>query len=391
MNGSECFHSHFQKAPQYRFSAPGRTELGGNHTDHQHGCALAAAVDLEVTAWVGENGTNEIFLLSEGFPACRVDLCDLAVQKAEIGTTAALIRGVAAGFAARGEALRGLNIYCRSSVLSGSGLSSSAAFEVMLATVFNHLFCGEKYDAVEIAKIAQAAEQDYFGKPCGLLDQTACAAGGIVGLDFQNPQNPKIERIAFDFNFCGYALCIIDTHSDHADLTDAYAAIPAEMCAVATQFGKEVLRETDEAAFYRGLADVRAKCGDRAALRAMHFFEENRRVGREIDALRRGDFAAFLQEVRASGHSSRELLQNITPPQSERQQSAAFTLALCEKLLGNRGASRIHGGGFGGTVQAFVPQETCDAFCAEIDCVLGSGSCIPLHIRPHGGTLEEVY
>ncbi len=391
MNGEAQFAAYFQKAPQYRFSAPGRTELGGNHTDHQHGCALAASVHLELTAWVGENKTTEIHLQSEGFPACRVDLRDLAVQKAEIGTTAALIRGVAAGFAARGETMHGMDIYCRSSVLSGSGLSSSAAFEVMLATVFNRIFCGGKYDAVEIAKIAQTAERDYFGKPCGLLDQTACAVGGIVGLDFQNPQKPKIERIAFDFDTCGYALCIINTHSDHADLTDAYAAIPNEMRLVAAQFGKEVLRETDEAAFYRDLSAVRAKCGDRAVLRAMHFFAENRRVGREIDALRRGDFAAFLEEARASGHSSWELLQNITPPQSEQQQSAAFTLALCEKLLGDRGAARIHGGGFGGTVQAFVPQDRCGAFCEEIDRVLGAGSCIPLRVRPQGGILEEIY
>ena len=296
------------------------------------------------------------------------------------------MRGVAAAFRQRGCELRGFDASVRSTVLPGSGLSSSAAFEVLIGTILNELFFDRKLTAVEIAQIGQYAENVYFGKPSGLMDQTASSVGGLVFIDFADPQTPLVERVEFDFAHCGYTPCILDSGADHADLTDEYAAIPQEMRSVARCFGKEVLREVNEAEFYAQLKQVREQTGDRAVLRAMHFFDENRRVLEQVQALKNGDFEGFLAGVRASGRSSWMLLQNIIPLGSTAHQQMALAQALCEKLLDGRGACRVHGGGFAGTILAFVPDEMLEQFRSGAEAVLGAGSCHVLSIRQTGGT-----
>jgi len=384
----EKFRAAFDTEPTHIFSAPGRTELGGNHTDHQRGCVLAAAVELDTRAAVALNGTAVIRLLSEGYPLCQVDLNDLSVRPEEVNTTAALIRGVAAGFMDRGFGVRGFDAYVTSTVLPGSGLSSSAAFEVMLGTAMNHLFsCG--LDLVTIAQIAQTAENVYFGKPCGLMDQMASSVGGCVAIDFADPAAPAVTPVDFDFSACGHALCIIDSGASHADLTDQYAAIPAELRAVCALFGKNVLREVPEAEFYARLPEVRQTAGDRAALRAIHVYQENRRVAAEVDALGRGDFPAFLRIVNESGFSSQNLLQNVIPAGAAAHQEVALALGLARHLLGERGACRVHGGGFAGTIQAFVPEDMLPDFRSRMEAVLGAGSCHVLSIRKAGGMVVE--
>ena len=367
------------------FSAPGRTEISGNHTDHQHGCVLAAAVNLETTARVTLNGTDRICVRSEGYAPAEIDLKDLAVHEEEKNTTAALIRGVAAAFAQRGAGLRGFDAEVRSTVLPGSGLSSSAAFEVLIGTICNELFFEKKLSAVEIARIGQCAENVYFGKPCGLMDQTASSVGGMVFIDFQDPDNPVVEKLAVDFEKEGYALCIIDTGADHADLTEEYAAIPGELKQVSAFFGKEVLRDIPEADFFAALPELRGQVPDRALLRAFHFYQENERVVLQAQALRQGDFETFLRLVSESGRSSWMYLQNITPAGAVQHQDVALTLALCDRLLRGRGACRVHGGGFAGTVQAFVPLDMREEFRQGVEAVLGAGRCHVLSIRPQGG------
>lgn len=369
----------------YRFSAPGRTEISGNHTDHQHGCVLAAAVSMESVAEVTLRTDSIIRVASEGYAPVAIDLGDLSIHGSEKNTTAALVRGVAAAFAQRGCRLQGFDASVHSTVLPGSGLSSSAAFEVLIGTILNELFFEKKLSAVEIAQIGQYAENVYFGKPCGLMDQTASSVGGLVFIDFADPTKPIVERVEFDFAHCGYTLCILDSGADHADLTDEYAAIPAEMRAVASQLGVEVLRDADEAAFYAKLGTIRKQTGDRAALRAMHFFDENRRVQQQVQAIRRGDFEAFLQGVRDSGRSSWMLLQNVIPFGAKAHQQMALALAACEKQLGGRGACRVHGGGFAGTILAFVPDAELAQFRTAMESVLGAGSCHVLQIRQQGG------
>ena len=384
----QSFETQFGRKAAYLFSAPGRTELGGNHTDHQLGRVLAGAVSVDTVAAVAPNPHGEIRVLSEGYPLCRIALDELSVRPEEAGSTAALIRGVAAAIAARGHQVRGFDAYVRSRVLPGSGLSSSAAFEVLIGTVLNHLGgCG--LDAIQIAQIGQYAENVYFGKPCGLMDQMASSVGGIVTIDFADAENPAVEPLHFDFGACGHALCIINSGADHADLTDEYAAIPQELAAVSAVFGKQVLRQVDEAQFYRCLPQVRAAAGDRAALRAMHIFEENRRVAGEVEALRQGNFPRFLELVNESGRSSWLYLQNVVPTGSTRHQELALSLALAAKLLDGRGACRVHGGGFAGTIQAFVPLDLLERFRAGMEAVLGEGSCQVLSIRPEGGVLLE--
>ncbi len=383
------FYQQFHCEPQYLFSAPGRTELSGNHTDHQHGCVLAAAVDLETLAWAAKNDLGVIRVKSEGYPLCEISLQELQMKPEEENTTAALIRGVAAKFAELGAELSGFDAYCISTVLPGSGLSSSAAFEVLIGTIINHLFYGAKCTPVEIAQIGQWAENVYFGKPSGLMDQTASAVGSIIGIDFADPATPVVEKIDFDFSACGHALCIIDSGADHADLTDEYAAVPQEMKSVAAVLGKEVLRDVDEKAFYERLPEIRKTCGDRAVLRAMHFFEENKRVRLQIRALKNDNFDAFLGYVTESGRSSWMLLQNVIPAGNKAHQEMAFALTLAEHLLAGRGAVRVHGGGFAGTIQAFVPNDMLNSFKAEIERVLGTNSCHVLSIRPEGGILVE--
>ena len=369
----------------YHFSAPGRTEIGGNHTDHQHGCVLAAAVNLETTAEVVLNGSHLIRVDSEGYAPVEIDLNVLSVHENEKNTTAALIRGVAAAFVQRGAVLQGFDAKVRSTVLPGSGLSSSAAFEVLIGTVCNELFFEKRLSAVEIAQIGQWAENIYFGKPCGLMDQTASAVGGMVYIDFCDPKNPLVEQLDFDFSRTGHALCIIDSGADHADLTDEYAAIPAELKQISAYFCKEVLRDVPEEQFFVHLPRLRKQVPDRAILRAIHFYQENRRVQAQAEALRQKDFAAFLQLVRESGRSSWMYLQNITPAGAIAHQDIAVALALCDTLLGNRGAYRVHGGGFAGTVQAFVPLDLLERFQSRIEEVLGAGACHVLSIRPEGG------
>lgn len=370
---------------KYRFSAPGRTEISGNHTDHQHGCVLAAAVDLETVADVVLNGMNEIMVQSEGYNAISIDLDDLSVHAEERNTTAALVRGVVAAFVQRGAQVKGFNVAARSTVLPGSGLSSSAAFEVLIGTIINELFCEGKFTAVEIAQIAQYAENVYFGKPCGLMDQTASSVGGMVFIDFANPTVPEVERIDFDFAATGHSLCIIDSGADHADLTDEYGAIPRELAEVCKWFGRQTLRQISEKEFLRELPELRGRVSDRAILRAIHVYQENKRVLKQVKALKKNDFDTFLRLVTESGHSSWMYLQNIYPAGEVELQPVALALAMCDTLLEGRGAYRVHGGGFAGTVQAFVPNDMLDGFVRGIEEVLGQGSCHILTIRAEGG------
>ena len=379
------FAAAFGGVPQRYFSAPGRTEIGGNHTDHQRGRVLAAAVDLDTKAAVAENGTNTIRVQSEGYPLCVVTLDQLQPVAEEINSTAALVRGVAARFRQLGCPVAGFDAYVTSTVLPGSGLSSSAAFEVLLGTIINHLFFAEKATAPEVAAIGQYAENVFFGKPCGLMDQTASAVGSLVTIDFQDKEHPDIRRLEFDFAACGHALCIIDSRASHADLTDEYAAIPADMKAIASFFGKEVLTQVEESAFYAALPALRERYTDRAVMRAIHEFQENIRVDKQVQALENGNFDAFLQLVTESGHSSYMYLQNVIPAGYIQHQDMAIALALCQKYLQGRGAYRVHGGGFAGTVQAFVPMDLLDAFRAGIDGALGEGACHVLSIRSEGG------
>ena len=367
------------------FSAPGRTEISGNHTDHQHGCVLAAAVNLETVADVCLNGTNTIRVQSEGYPALEVSLDDLAVREEEKNTTAALIRGVASCFAQKGAKLEGFDAAVSSTVLPGSGLSSSAAFEVLFGTILNELFYDKRLSAVEIAQIGQYAENVYFGKPCGLMDQMASSVGGLVYIDFEDPAQPKIEKINFDLAKAGYALCIIDSGADHADLTDEYAAIPDELKEVCRFFGKDVLRQIPEEEFLEKLPELRKQVSDRAILRAVHVYQENKRVKILASALRNEDLYAFFHMVRQSGQSSWMYLQNIYPSGAVAKQEVAVALTLCDTLLHGRGAYRVHGGGFAGTVQAFVPFDLLTKFKSEIERVLGEGKCHVLNIRADGG------
>ena len=364
----------------YHFSAPGRTEIGGNHTDHQHGCVIAAAVDMETMAEVTLNGTNVIRVDSEGYRPVEIDLGDLNAKESERNTTAALIRGVAAAFAQRGYKLAGFDAKVKSTVLPGSGLSSSAAFEVLIGRILNGLFANGEVSAIEIAQIGQYAENVYYGKPSGLMDQMASSVGGLVFIDFNDPKMPVVEKVDYDFAHSGYTLCTIDSGADHADLTDEYAAMPIEMKKVAAFFGKEVLREVDEQEFYAKIAEIRKATGDRAVLRGIHFFNENRRVQLQVRALHNDNFDAFLNYVNESGRASWVLLQNVIPCGYAEHQDMAITLALCTKLLQGRGAVRIHGGGFAGTALAFVPNDSFEQFKAGVEAVLGEGHCHLLQI-----------
>ena len=379
------FAAAFGGAPERYFSAPGRTEIGGNHTDHQRGRVLAAAVNLDTQAAVRINGTNTIRILSKGYPVSTVELSQLTPREAEINTTPALIRGVAARFAELGCPVAGFDAYCESTVLPGSGLSSSAAYEVLIGTIINHLFFGGRVSQPEIAQIGQYAENVFFGKPCGLMDQTASAVGNLVTIDFFDKEHPVITPVAFDFAACGHALCIIDSRASHADLTDEYAAIPGEIKKVCAYFGREVLTQIDEAEFYAAIPALRESCGDRSVMRCIHFYQENARVPRQVAALQAGDFDEFLRLIGQSGRSSWMYLQNVIPAGYKEHQDVAVSLALCEHYLQGRGAFRVHGGGFAGTVQAFVPFDLLDSFRAGIDAALGQGACHVLSIRPQGG------
>lgn len=368
-------------------SAPGRTEIGGNHTDHQHGRVLAGAVDLDFLACASPNGTNTIRFQSEGWPMVEVALDTLDPKEEEKESTAALVRGMAAQAAQKGYTVAGFDVYATSSVLPGSGLSSSAACEVLLGVIENHLFCHDELDPVTIAQMGQKAENVYFGKPCGLMDQTASSVGGAVTIDFADPAAPIVRALQVDLDSLGYALCIINCGADHADLTDEYAAVPREMRSVAAFFGKEVLREIKESDVLTNLPALRKAVGDRAVLRALHFLADNERVAKQADALAKGDMDTFLALVNESGHSSWEQLQDITPAGAVQEQSMAIALTVAQRALNGRGAYRVHGGGFAGTIQAFVPLDILAAFRSEIESALGAGCCHVLRIRPVGGTV----
>lgn len=367
------------------FSGPGRTEIGGNHTDHQHGNVLCGSVDLDMLACAAPNGTDVVRIISEGYPPLSVDLSVLTPQKEESNTSAALVRGIADRIVQLGYSVGGFDAYVSSTVLSGSGLSSSAAYEVLMGNIFNYFFCGSKLSPVEIAKIGQYAENVHFGKPCGLMDQTGSAVGSAVAIDFADPTAPIVRKVAFDFAHCGYALCIVDTGSHHADLTDDYADITKEMGAVSRFFGEKFLRDVPYEEFMGKLPELRSACGDRAVLRAIHYYDDNRRAVEETEALAAGDFQAFLSIVNASGYSSALHLQNTWSVAAPQQQAIPITLAIGRLLLGEEGAIRVHGGGFAGTIQAFVPNEKLEQFKAGMESLLGEGKCHVLHIRPIGG------
>lgn len=367
------------------FSAPGRTEVGGNHTDHNHGRVLAAGINLDAAAAAAKNDDNIVRVKSAGYDMDVVDLSDLSVHKNERGHSPALVRGMCQGFLNHGYKIGGFDAATVSQVLSGSGLSSSAAYEVLVGVMLNALYNDGAADAVTIAKIAQYAENEYFGKPCGLMDQTACAVGSFVTIDFADPKNPAIEEVKFDFAACSHALCIVDTKGSHSDLTDEYAYIREEMESVAQCFGKTVLREVPEADFYAALPALRKKVGDRAILRAMHFYADNARVLKEVAALRAGDFESFKQYIRESGFSSFMYNQNVFSVKKPQEQPVALALAVSQQVLEGRGAWRVHGGGFAGTIQAFVPLDLLEAYKSAMESVFGAGTCYVLSIRPVGG------
>ena len=366
-------------------SAPGRTEICGNHTDHQHGHVLAAAVNLDFLACVSPNGTQTVHFQSEVWPMTTVDLSDLEQQEAEKETTASLVRGVMAELAKAGYTIGGFDMYAVSNVLPGSGLSSSAACEILLGVAGNHLFCQDELDAVTLAKIGQKAENQYFGKPSGLMDQTASSVGDAVAIDFADPSAPIVRSVTANLEELGLALCIVDCGADHAALTGEYASIPREMEKVAAFFGKKVLREVQEEEVLKAMPQLRRAVGDRAVLRALHFYADDRRAVEEADALERRDRDAFLQLVKESGRSSWELLQNITPAGAVEAQYMAIALEAAEIALNGKGACRVHGGGFAGTIQAFVPTESVSEFCEKMELMLRKGCCHVLNIRPTGG------
>ena len=369
------------------FSAPGRTEIGGNHTDHNYGRVLAGAVNLDIVAAARRTDDHKISLKSYEYPNMDlVDLENLSLDSKEIGKASALIKGICVKCKELGFQVGGFEAYTMSRVLKGSGLSSSAAFEIVIVAIINELYNDGKIDPITAAVIAQYAENVYFGKPSGLLDQMASSVGGVTFMDFKDIKIPVVEHIDFDLHSYGYALCVVDTGGNHADLTDEYAYIPAEMKSVASFFGKEVLREVNPKDFWEQIGEIRKKTGDRAVLRAMHFFEEDVLAAEEANAIKAGDFHSFKTLVKKSGESSETRLQNVFAVVNPAEQGLSLALALSKKILGDKGVCRVHGGGFAGTIQAFVPFEMLNEYKAEVERVFGSGSCYVLSIRLVGGT-----
>lgn len=386
MQAIETFHEHFPNNQEIEiYSAPGRSEVGGNHTDHQHGRVLAAGVNMDSIAIVAPTGDYSVHIISEGFHIQPITLEDLEKNEAEYGTSEALVRGVAAGMRTHGHRIGGFRAYITSDVLGGSGLSSSAAFEVLLGTIMNHLYNEGSIDMIEIAQISQYAENEYFGKPCGLLDQMACALGGFVFIDFKDTKVPVVEKVTYDFTKSGYALCIIDTKQDHADLTDEYAAIPKEMKQIAQYLGCDYLREVSFDEFLKKIPVLRELFGDRSVLRAMHFFREDERAQLETQALKQENFPAFLQLVKESGNSSYKFLQNVFSIKDLTHQGVSLAICMAEEILQGKGAVRVHGGGFAGTIQCFVPNEQLAEFKQRMELIFGEHSCHILSIRPCGG------
>lgn len=367
------------------YSAPGRSEIGGNHTDHQHGEVLAASINNDAIAIVKKRDDYIVEVVSEGYSLISIDLNNLDKKDDEEGTTASLIKGVLAGMKNRNYTIGGFQAYITSDVLIGAGLSSSAAFETIIGTIISGLYNDMTISPIEIAIIGQYAENVYFGKPCGLMDQMACSVGSLVHIDFEDVANPTVNRVGFDLSQYGYSLCITDTKGSHADLTPDYAAVPAEMKRVANYFGKDFLREVTKEQIFSNIKEIRETAGDRATLRAIHFVEENDRVKKEVSALQSGDFQTFLDVVRASGDSSYKYLQNVYTNHDIEHQNMSVALAVSDCILGDKGVSRVHGGGFAGTIQAFVDDAMVDEYKKAMDNIFGDNSCNVLKIRKYGG------
>lgn len=381
----ESFKMFFSNREQIKiFSAPGRTEIGGNHTDHQQGSVLAGAVNLDAIAIVSFHNEGFIRLKSEGFDMIQVDLADTAIHPGESGDTA-IVRGIVARFKEMGVTVEGFDAYTTSDVIRGGGISSSAAFEILVCTIINEHYNKGNGSPLDMARIGWFAETTYFGKKCGLLDQTVSSFGGLVGIDFSDVANPIIEKIDYNFAQSGYTLCITDTKSSHEDLTDDYVAIREEMEGVASFFGKKVLSQVDEAKFYESISELRQKTTDRAVMRAAHFFDETRRAKEEAESLKNGDFDTFLKLVNESGDSSALLLQNLYSTKQPTSQALPLAIMVSKRILGGKGAVRVHGGGFAGTIQAFVPNELVETYSKEMEKIFGIDTCLKLTIRPVGG------
>ena len=366
------------------FSTPGRTEVGGNHTDHNAGRVLAATVDLDVIAVVARNAEGIIRVQSEGYPPDFINTSELAPVESEKYTSAALIRGVCARLKELGYRIGGFDAYTTSNVLKGSGLSSSAAFEVLVVTILNHLYNNARINDILNAQIAQFAENKYFDKPCGLMDQTTCAVGGFVTIDFQNFEEPIVKKVNFDFASSGFAMVIVDTGGNHADLNEDYTALEHEMKEVARAFGGQVLREFCAKKVFDNMAFLRSKVNDRAILRALHFYSDDQRVVDQVKALEANDFKRFLNLINESGYSSWMLCQNCYSHKNIAEQGIPVALAVTENLLTGRGAWRVHGGGFAGTIQSFVPQDLLENYLQTMQDIFGENSCHDLIIRPAG-------
>jgi len=395
LDAAEAFASLYGDGDISLYSVGGRSEISGNHTDHNYGCVIAASVNLDILALAKKRTDGVVRVRSEGFEEDVVSPDAIeAPDESKFYTSAAIIAGMQKAFLNAGYAVGGFEAYTTSNVLKGSGLSSSAAFEVMVGNILNHLYNDGKVSNVEIAKMAQYAENVYFGKPCGLMDQTACAVGGFIAIDFEDPATPKIEKMDFDLTGAGYALCIVNTGGNHADLNEDYASIPTEMKAVAAALGAPVLRQTSRQALDALLAEngaaLREKVGDRAILRAYHFFSENQRVKDQVAALKNGDTEGFKAGVTASGQSSFRYLQNVYTTKNVAEQGLSLALCLTEDFLARHrdgdkaGVCRVHGGGFAGTIQAFVPLALTEAYAETMNAVFGSGACYVLSVRKNG-------
>ncbi len=367
------------------FSAPGRTEIGGNHTDHQHGCVLAASVDLDVIAVAAKCDGHIVRIKSAGYPEDEIDIDSLSAKDNERGRAASLIRGVLYAFKNDAHEIGAFNAYTTSNVLKGSGLSSSAAFEVLVSNIINGLFNHGKVGAIRIAKYSQYAEREFFGKPCGLLDQMASSVGGFTYADFHDPQNPVVEQVSLDIRDFGYTLCVVDTGGNHANLTADYAAITEECRLISRALGTDFLRDADEDRFYAKMGELRKQYGERAVLRAFHFFNEQKRVEYQRKALKERDFEHFLYYVNESGESSYKYLQNLYSNSAVNEQGLCLAIAVTKKFLAGRGACRVHGGGFAGTIQCYIPNDVFDGYKKMIESVFGTGACVPLLVRPVGG------
>lgn len=379
------FSQNFKQTEISIYSSPGRTEVAGNHTDHQHGRVIAASVNIDTLAIVSKRDDSIVHIVSEGFKISQIDLNDLAIKEEEIGKSEALIRGIVAGIKDLGYKIGGFDAYINSEVIEGAGLSSSASFEVLIGTIISGEYNQNEISPIEIAKIGQYSENVYFKKPCGLMDQMACSVGGFITIDFINPQSPIIEQIEFDFDKTNHSLCIVDTKGSHSDLTKEYSAIPKEMKKVSNYFGKEYLREVNVDDFYQNIKKLRKNCSDRAIIRACHFFDENNRVIKQVNYLKTEKFDDFKNSVKDSGNSSFKYLQNVYAFSEDNQQNISLALAVSEKALGNKGVARVHGGGFAGTIQAYLPNELQANYKEILESVFGKDSCHILKIRSVGG------